>query len=448
MSKVINSVLSSVISAAFIFSAAIPVSASVMQPAPDFEIRTETPEANETEPEKDYFFGPVNPYNTFHCGMPNCTAYAYGRIFEIHGTAPALSRNNAAKWYPENIQSGAYAYGCEPKNGAVKCFEKTPGTHGHVSVIEESYDDGSILVTESQSKGAMFSSYTEMADSNWERKGYRLLGYIYPDEPVSKFYGDGFRISNTAEGTYLTRTDSCELTESPRNSGTVSQNFRFEPLVNGNYRIYSYSTGLALTHTENGVFLADDESEASEWSILTEINNSMTICTPEDTGMVLTFSEGRAFVSEYNAEPEQFWNIERFSGTSPLCTSERNIVFSLDCTEARTEYYTEEFLDLSGIRFFLNSNEITDVDTSKLTAFYDFSEAGTSTVTVKYGYSSISFDVTVTEPEEGTEVVRNSELRTNIISYLSQDEISEFSEDLDVNSDGMINAADIVLSID
>lgn len=446
MRKTFCSYLSCFLSAAFIFSGAASVSASVMTPAPEFEVRTETPVNEEDSADYRFYYSPENVYNTFRCPMPNCTAYAWGRIFEIHGTAPELSRNNAARWYGENIESGAYSYGCEPKNGAVKCIEKTEGTWGHVSVIEEVYEDGMVFVSESQNKGAMFTTYTEMADSN---AGYRLLGFIYPDEQEAKFYGDGFRMINSAECTYLTRSDEQCISLENRNQNSVSQNFRFEPLENGNYRIYSYSTNLVLTRTEDGVvFAEDEESSDSEWSILTEINSLWTVCTPDDTNQVLTFADEDAFVSEYTASPEQFWSLERFSGTAELNTKERSIVFSLDCTEARTDYYTDEFLDLSGIRFFLNGNQIENVAVSKLAAFYDFTEPGRKTVTVKYGPSSISFDVNVTEPEDGTEVIRNSGLRTSIINYIFEADELKFSSDFDVNGDGFVNAADVVSSAD
>lgn len=439
MSKAKHSVLSFILSAAFVFSAAAPASA--------FEIRTEAPENSEDAPEQIFYYSTENPYNTFGCEMPNCTAYAWGRIFEILGEKPMLSWNMAGRWYGENIASGAYSYGCEPRNGAVICYDKFDEIHGHVAVSESVSEDGcTVTVTESQYGGELFKTYEQMADASWSRNGYRLLGYIYPDETDAKFYGDGFRISDYNGVSYLTRTENTSVL-SERNENTVSQNFRFEPLDNGNYRIWSCSTGLALTNTDDGVFFLENEnSEASEWKILTEINSLWTVCTAEDTNKVLTFSENGAEVAEYTASENQFWNIERFTGTADLNTEERNIVFSLDCTQTRTEYYTEEFLDLSGIRFFLNGNEVSNIDISKLSADYDFTVPGTQTVTVTYGYSSISFDVTVTEPEEGEEVVRNNEIRRDIINFIFSEDDTPYSELLDVNGDGVINVADILLS--
>ncbi|MBP0962150.1 MAG: CHAP domain-containing protein [Oscillospiraceae bacterium] len=440
----LRSVLSSFLSAAIVFSAAAPaVSAYETQ----FDIRTEAPENNEEAPEYRYYYSTENPYNTFGCEMPNCTAYAWGRIFEIKGEAPELSRNMAGRWYGENRDSRAYSYGCEARPGSVKCFDRYDNVTGHVSVVESVSEDGNtLLISESQYGGALFKSYEEMSDATWESRGYRLLGYIYPDDTEGKFYGDAFRIKSGFSEDYLTRTDEADPAVNERNVREVRQNFRFEPLEDGNYRICSVYSDLVLTKTEEGVFfLENDFSENTEWSILTEINDLYTICDPADTNQVLTFSEGKAFVSEYEALDDQFWNLERITGDTDLTTVERNIVFSLDCTASRTEYYTDEFLDLSGIKFFLNNREIANVDTSKLTALYDFTTPGTQTVTVVYGYSSISFDVTVTEPEEGEEVIRNSEFRNNLTNFILLSSEVDFKDDFDVNSDGVINSLDLIL---
>lgn len=442
MRKSIRSAASFILSAAFAFSSFSSVSA--------FEIRSEVPSNDPDAPEYRYYFSSENPYNTFgDCEMPNCTAYAWGRVFEVSGTAPKLSRNNAGKWYRENINMKAYSYGSEPKPGAVLCYDRFDENTGHVEFVESVSEDRSLVtVTESQYKGKMFATYEQASDESKNIRGYRLLGYIYPDDTEAKFYGDAFRLVNTEGSTMLTVSDDASVSLSEKLIGTVSQNYRFEPLENGNYRIWSSAYDLVLTNTEDGVFfLENDFSADSEWSVITEINDLYTICRPDDTNKVLTFSEGNAYVSDYTASMTQFWDISRVTGITPLTTSERNIVFSLDCTQTRTEYYTDEFLDLSGIRFFLNGNMIENADISKLTADYDFTEPGISTVTVSYGYSGISFDVTVTEPEEGQEVVRNNELHNNIKNYIINSDNNLSDEELDVNNDGVINAVDVLLTL-
>lgn len=67
--------------------------------------------------------------------MPNCTAYAYGRAYEILGSEPKLSWNNAEQWYGYNKANGYYKYGQTPKVGAIACWSYSYGG-GHVAVVE------------------------------------------------------------------------------------------------------------------------------------------------------------------------------------------------------------------------------------------------------------------------------------------------------------------------
>ena len=53
---------------------------------------------------------------------------------------------------------------------------------------------------------------------------------------------------------------------------------------------------------------------------------------------------------------------------------------------------------------------------------------------------------TVTEPEEGEEVIRNNELHTSIVDFIIYSENSGSTE-LDINRDGRIDAADVLLNI-
>lgn len=107
-----------------------------------------------------YFFSDYNPYyETVISGarpyqMPNCTTYAWGRVAESGGldyndysTRPTLSTGNAEDWY--NYPDG-YQRSQTPQLGAVLCFaDGSASGDGHVCVVEEIYQDGSILVSES-----------------------------------------------------------------------------------------------------------------------------------------------------------------------------------------------------------------------------------------------------------------------------------------------------------
>ena len=68
-----------------------------------FVPRTETPSSD-----NPYYFSDLNLYYRYGYGMPNCTAYAYGRIYEILGHEPNLSRWNAGQWWFDNINYGWY----------------------------------------------------------------------------------------------------------------------------------------------------------------------------------------------------------------------------------------------------------------------------------------------------------------------------------------------------
>ena len=69
------------------------------------------------------YYHELNLYYRFGLGMPNCTAYAYGRAYEILGSEPMLCNGNAGEWWSYNMAVGAYAYGSEPRLGAIACWD-------------------------------------------------------------------------------------------------------------------------------------------------------------------------------------------------------------------------------------------------------------------------------------------------------------------------------------
>ena len=127
-----------------------------------------------------YYFSNMNLYYKYGYGMPNCTAYAYGRVYEILGHEPNLSRWNAGQWWFDNINYGWYSYGTTPQPGAVACWDKWDQNTGHVAVVEEVYGNGTVLISESSWSGEMFRTRVMNADGSGFMYGYRFLGYIYP----------------------------------------------------------------------------------------------------------------------------------------------------------------------------------------------------------------------------------------------------------------------------
>ncbi len=113
-------------------------------------------------------------------GMPNCTAYAWGRFYEILGKKPALSTGNAGGWYSYNKRNRNYDYGNKPKLGAVMCWSR-PGKAGHVGIVEKINSDGSVLTSESAYRGFNFTNRI-MYPPNYNNclgSVYHFQGFIY-----------------------------------------------------------------------------------------------------------------------------------------------------------------------------------------------------------------------------------------------------------------------------
>ena len=131
-------------------------------------------------PEKDNGFYYAN--NIFYkCGygMPNCTAYAWGRFYELTGQYPKLSTANAENWY---VKNDGYSRGQTPKLGAIACWAKgkvgnASDGAGHVAVVEEIRNDGTIVTSNSGWKSTNF--YMKEIRKPYNLSGYTFQGFIY-----------------------------------------------------------------------------------------------------------------------------------------------------------------------------------------------------------------------------------------------------------------------------
>lgn len=130
-----------------------------------------------------YWTAPTNPYYPNY-GMPNCTAYAWGRFYEInnqmgHDERPQGMLGNANTWYAD---SSAYEHGSEPKLGAIACYSGGSIGTGHVGVVEEINRDSngnitSIVTSNSNYGGEFFVLYTLTPPFNLSDA--TLQGFIY-----------------------------------------------------------------------------------------------------------------------------------------------------------------------------------------------------------------------------------------------------------------------------
>lgn len=118
-----------------------------------------------------YYSRELNRYFQTGTPMPNCVAYAYGRIYEMNGEAPLITHGSAGDWYFINKSNGYYDYGSEPRLGAVACWSN------HVAIVEAISDDGAVTVSESHWGGTYFDikTYSDMSS----HYGQTFYGYIY-----------------------------------------------------------------------------------------------------------------------------------------------------------------------------------------------------------------------------------------------------------------------------
>ena len=124
-----------------------------------------------------------NPFEWSGYGLPNCTAYAWGRFYEVLGTTPKLSLGNAEEWY---VYNDGYKRGNAPQLGAVACWRKgVAGDNsdgaGHVAIVEQINSDGSIVTSESGwGASSIFWTTKRPKDGNWGASSdYTFQGFIY-----------------------------------------------------------------------------------------------------------------------------------------------------------------------------------------------------------------------------------------------------------------------------
>lgn len=112
--------------------------------------------------------------------LPNCVGYAWGRWSEILGKFHKLSRANANQWYG-NTRDG-YQRSKTPRLGSVVCWDE--GKYGHVAIVEGIYNDGTIIVSNSDYKGSRF--YTRKFKPPYHFGDYKLQGFIHLPQTMSK----------------------------------------------------------------------------------------------------------------------------------------------------------------------------------------------------------------------------------------------------------------------
>lgn len=134
-----------------------------------------------------------NPFYQSGYGMPNCTAYCWGRWYELLGEPPDLPLGDGNSWFPTAQEMGVYETGAYPGStpalGAIICTYYDIG--GHVAVVEQINEDGSIVTSNSGWQSTYFWIETLYPENgyvpSWADPGAYVQGFIYL--PIS--YGPG-----------------------------------------------------------------------------------------------------------------------------------------------------------------------------------------------------------------------------------------------------------------
>ena len=132
------------------------------------------------------YYSNANPYYATGWGMPNCTAYAWGRAWELVGGTggaypsgpPIDPSHDAENWYN---YPDSWPRGSTPQLGAIACYADGQFSgRGHVCVLEQDNGDNTWLVSESALNSYTFRATHSISSSGAYGYGnYVFQGFIY-----------------------------------------------------------------------------------------------------------------------------------------------------------------------------------------------------------------------------------------------------------------------------
>lgn len=196
-----------------------------------------TPRLSAPSSDNEYYYSNKNVFYKYGYGMPNCTAYAYGRAYEILKTEPKLSWGNAEDWYGYNKSNGYYSYGSTPKIGAIACWSYNGGG-GHVAVVEK-IESNTITLSNSAYSGTNFYlTYADVSDpkvggSSW----WNFQGFIY----IGDFDAASTTAPTTTQITYKTGIYQTEVDSTLNMRSGAGTNYSY---------VASIPNGVKLTVTQ------------------------------------------------------------------------------------------------------------------------------------------------------------------------------------------------------
>lgn len=126
---------------------------------------------------KTKYYTTDNTYSASDYGLPNCTCYAYGRVYESSGKKPKWVGNpykNSSNLSIWNSNDG-FKKSQTPKVGSVAIFDN--GDTGHVAFVEWVHSNGDIDISDSAYKDYDYQEYTLKKSENYKHKFGELVGF-------------------------------------------------------------------------------------------------------------------------------------------------------------------------------------------------------------------------------------------------------------------------------
>lgn len=239
-----------------------------------FTPRTTAPSKND-----ENYYSNRNEYYKNGYGMPNCTAYVYGRILELLEYIPnGLYYGNAENWYDgtKNLEKGQ-----TPKLGAIACY-RSGKTHnssdgaGHVAIVEKIEDD-TFECSNSARKGTNF--YMTKGYDTKNNKTFQ--GFIYlpvefeETEDVSNEFKVGDKVVLSGSATVYQGNDKgVKIPDSVKNKTYTIQEIDSK----GNLllkEIYSWVLGNECTPLEIEYINYTVKKGDTLWKIAKEYNTTI-----------------------------------------------------------------------------------------------------------------------------------------------------------------------------
>lgn len=348
-------------------------------------------------------------FNVVHHGngkyklYAECSSYGSNRVVDIfrNGASPAEGQlvdlydpndDTAQLFYIWPVSDGEYVFELASKNGYVICPRDSS------AAAQNGYTNGSQLILQ---------KYTGSSHQKW-----KLCNNSGKETTPNISYSSGsYKIETDGDGlnmrTGASSSSSLIMTIPDGTVLSVTQ-------VNSNWGYTSYGGNsgwvcldfTTYTVTLNSISISKKPDKTSYFTGDKFDSSGMEISANYSNGQTELIGSGFSVDCDLNSAGTKTVNVSYKGKTTSFTVEVQELLvnsISLYSTDIKKEYYVGEAVVLEEIGILANyNNGSANIITSGFTADYDFSSAGTKTVTISYGGKSTSYDVTVLESDEST----------------------------------------------